>query len=131
MEGTRTSDMTDRTTGRSDVRTERQQGRTERQQNRQDYAKGAREDWQDYHGDWDDWNHWGPWGYAASGAAVVAGAYAAGTIISAASYSALPCTPTTVVVNGMSYSQCGSTWYQPAYSGGNVNYVVVNPPMGY
>jgi len=33
-----------------------------------------------------------------------------------------------VVVNGMSYYQCGSTWYQPRYAGSQVTYVVVNPP---
>ena len=33
-----------------------------------------------------------------------------------------------VVVNGIPYQQCGSTWYQPAYGGTTVNYTVVNPP---
>lgn len=35
---------------------------------------------------------------------------------------------TTVITNGISYSQCGSTWYQPQYSGNNVTYIVVNAP---
>ena len=35
---------------------------------------------------------------------------------------------TPVVVNGVTYYQCGSTWYQPAYQGSQVTYVVVNPP---
>lgn len=121
----RQDSRTERTGGRQDVRESRQQQVTDRQQNRQNYAGGAREDWQDYDDDW------GPWGYVAAGAAVAAGAYAVGTIINAANYSALSCTPTTVVVNGMTYSQCGSTWYQPTYSGGDVTYVVVNPPPGY
>jgi len=34
----------------------------------------------------------------------------------------------TVVVGGIGYSQCGSTWYQPYYSGTTVQYVVVTPP---
>jgi hypothetical protein len=34
----------------------------------------------------------------------------------------------TVVVNGLGYTQCGSTWYQPQYAGTQVTYVVVNPP---
>jgi hypothetical protein len=38
---------------------------------------------------------------------------------------------TNVVVNGITYSQCGSTWYQPTYSGADVTYVVVNAPPGY
>jgi hypothetical protein len=40
----------------------------------------------------------------------------------------LPSNCSTVVVNGIGYSQCGSTWYQPYYSGTNVEYVVVMPP---
>jgi len=33
-----------------------------------------------------------------------------------------------VLVNGITYQQCGSTWYQPQYSGSQANYIVVNPP---
>jgi hypothetical protein len=32
------------------------------------------------------------------------------------------------VINGISYQQCGSTWYQPQYAGGGVQYVVVGRP---
>jgi hypothetical protein len=119
----------DRTQGRQDLQANRQQEITQRQQNRQGYAQGSREDWQDYHNDWDNWDNLG--GYVAAGAAVAAGAYVVGTIVNAASYSAMSCTPTNVVVNGITYSQCGSTWYQPTYSGSDVSYVVVNPPPGY
>ncbi len=34
---------------------------------------------------------------------------------------------TTVIKNGISYSQCGNVWYEPRYSGNSVTYVVVNP----
>jgi uncharacterized membrane protein len=34
-----------------------------------------------------------------------------------------------ISVGGVAYQQCGSTWYQPAYSGTTVNYTVVNPPQ--
>jgi len=34
----------------------------------------------------------------------------------------------TQIVNGLSYTQCGSTWYQPQFSGTTTTYVVVNPP---
>ena len=34
----------------------------------------------------------------------------------------------TIVANGITYSQCGSTWYQPSHVGSQVQYVVVNPP---
>ena len=50
---------------------------------------------------------------------------AIGSMITAA---ALPPSCSTVSVNGMTYQQCGSTWYQPQYSGSQVNYIVVNPP---
>lgn len=105
--------------------TQRAQGRQQAAQNiSNNYYHGG------YYGDhWDDWGH--GWGYVAAGAAVVAGAYAVGTMINAATYSSLSCTPTTVVVGGVTYSQCGSAWYQPTYSGGDVTYVVVNPPPGY
>jgi hypothetical protein len=33
-----------------------------------------------------------------------------------------------VSVNGVTYQQCGDTWYQPEFSGSAVNYLVVNPP---
>jgi hypothetical protein len=38
------------------------------------------------------------------------------------------CTMNQMVVNGMTYVQCGSTWYQPVYQNGQVAYQVVNPP---
>jgi hypothetical protein len=37
-----------------------------------------------------------------------------------------PCA--TVVVNGLAYQQCGSTWYQPRFSGTTTAYFVVNAP---
>ena len=40
----------------------------------------------------------------------------------------LPSGCTTVVRAGISYRQCGSTWYEPRYSGNNVTYVVIETP---
>ena len=40
----------------------------------------------------------------------------------------IPPSCVTTVVKNMTYSQCGSTWYQPQYVGSSVQYVVVNPP---
>lgn len=37
------------------------------------------------------------------------------------------CVP--VLVQGLTYQQCGSTWYQPQYVGTRLQYVVVPPPM--
>jgi hypothetical protein len=34
-----------------------------------------------------------------------------------------------VYVNGISYQQCGSTWYEPQFIGTDASYVVVNPPQ--
>ncbi|MGA7877787.1 MAG: hypothetical protein WCA08_19160 [Desulfoferrobacter sp.] len=33
--------------------------------------------------------------------------------------------------HAVSYYRCGSGWYNQAYSGSGVTYVVVNPPAGY
>ncbi len=38
------------------------------------------------------------------------------------------CTMSQVVVNGITYATCGSTWYQPIYQGGQVSYEIVSPP---
>ena len=40
----------------------------------------------------------------------------------------IPPSCTSVVANGVTYQQCGSSWYQPQYVGSQVTYVVVNPP---
>jgi len=72
----------------------------------------------DYHDDWDD--HWHP---VATAAAIGVTAAVVGSIVSS-----VPPSCSTVIVNGISYTQCGSTWYQPQYAGTTVQYVVVNPP---
>ena len=59
---------------------------------------------------------------------IVAGAItglAVGAIVAAAS---MPSGCSDVVIGGIAYRQCGSTWYQPCYQGTTVQYVVVNPP---
>jgi len=55
--------------------------------------------------------------------AVVATAVAVGTVARS-----LPPSCSSVIVGNVAYQQCGSTWYQPRYSGSQVTYVVVNPP---
>jgi len=40
----------------------------------------------------------------------------------------LPPSCASVMVGNVAYQQCGSSWYQPTYSGTTVNYTVVNPP---
>lgn len=71
------------------------------------------------------------WGYGyhpvATGVAIGATAAVTAAVIGSVVYS-LPPSCTSVIVNGISYQQCGSTWYQPQYAGSNVSYVVVNSP---
>ncbi len=40
----------------------------------------------------------------------------------------LPPSCSAVTANGVTYQKCGSTYYQPQFSGGNTTYVVVNAP---
>jgi hypothetical protein len=78
-------------------------------------------------GGYDRWGH-----PIAAGAAVGVAAGVAGAVTSAAlgsTVAALPPSCSTVVVNGIGYSQCGSTWYEPYYSGTTVQYTVVSPPQ--
>jgi hypothetical protein len=64
------------------------------------------------------WNH--PVGTAM---AVAATAAVIGSIV----YS-LPPSCSMTQIGGVTYQQCGSTWYQPRYAGSSVQYVVVNSP---
>jgi hypothetical protein len=63
----------------------------------------------------------------ATAAAVTAGVALTSAVIGSMVYS-LPPSCSAVVVNGFTYQQCGSSWYQPQYAGTQVSYVVVNPP---
>jgi hypothetical protein len=74
-----------------------------------------------YRRDWDDYHP------VATAAAVTAAAVATAAVVGSIAYS-VPSSCVTTVVGGVSYYQCGSTWYQPQYAGTNVQYVVVNPP---
>ena len=80
------------------------------------------------------WDRWGPpppgWGVGA----IIGGAAAAiaiGTMLSTTDFYALPCSPTTLEVNGVTYYLCGDNWYIRGYSGDTVVYVAVDPPPGY
>ena len=72
-----------------------------------------------WNGGWDDDYH------PLAAAAVIGGTAAlVGSMVNSVPPSCVP-----VVVNGITYSQCGSTWYQPQYAGTSVQYQVVNPPQ--
>ena len=118
--------------GRQDALGDRQDERQGRRQERREQRRDqAREDWQDYADDYDpgdsgggyyEWGYYDEYDYA--GAAI-------GAAAATPPYWTLPCTPTPVVIGATTYYQCGSTWYIQAYSGGEVVYTIVNPPVGY
>ena len=104
---------------------QRQTGRQSTAQNMQ----GNRQDWaDDYHGHGYG-RGYGYGGAYAAGAVAVAGAAVIGATLTAAAFSSMAVPPTPVVVGGVTYYQSGSTWYQQAYQGDQVTYVVVNPPQ--
>jgi len=55
--------------------------------------------------------------------------WAIGTAVTASAFRSLSCASSTVVVNGVTYYNCDNTWYNRAYRGGNVTYIVVNAPQ--
>jgi len=73
-----------------------------------------------------DWDH--DWDHPVATAAAVGAAVAVTSAVVGSIVRSLPPNCQTVVVNGISYSQCGGAWYQPQYAGTTVQYVVVNPP---
>ncbi|MFO7496108.1 MAG: hypothetical protein R6X05_10815 [Desulfobacterales bacterium] len=131
----------------------REDYRGESREDWQEHQNQDREDWQDqqdknredrqdfyedeYHGgDWDD--HWHDDGDVAAafvvGAAVgvTAGAVAAASQPTYVSHvTTLPCAGTAVVANGVTYYQCGATWYSRGYQGSSIVYMVTGPPPGF
>jgi len=73
-----------------------------------------------------DWDH--DWDHPIATAAAVGTAVAVTSAVVGSIVRSLPPNCQTVVVNGVSYSQCGGAWYQPQYVGTTVQYVVVTPP---
>ena len=71
--------------------------------------------------DWDDHHH-----PIATGAAIGATAAITSAVVGSM-VRTLPPACQTVMVNGIGYSNCGGTWYQPQYVGTTVQYVVVAP----
>jgi hypothetical protein len=64
----------------------------------------------------------------ARAAAVATGAAITAAAIGSVVYS-LPYECSTVVVNGIAYEQCGSSWYQPQFVGTSTSYIVVGAPQ--
>ncbi len=64
----------------------------------------------------------------ARGVAIGTAAAVTAAVIGSIVYS-LPPSCTRVIVNGVTYQQCGSTWYQPQIVGGTTQYIVINAPQ--
>ena len=114
----------------------------DRQDDRQDWADNAREDRQDFWNDnieevdWDevDWDEYHvhddddfEW---SSGAWFALGV---GTVLTVSAWNTMTTQPTCnleqLEVNGQKYMKCGNTWYIEAWSGDQVHYVAVAPPV--
>jgi hypothetical protein len=63
----------------------------------------------------------------ATAAAVTAAAVVTAAVVGSIVHS-LPPSCSSTQINNVVYQQCGSTWYQPQYSGSSVQYIVINPP---
>lgn len=75
-------------------------------------------------GGWDDDDDWNPIATAVGVTAAVAVTSAViGSIVRSVPPSCVP-----VNYGGMVYQQCGNTWYQPQYSGAQLQYIVIAPP---
>ena len=61
-------------------------------------------------------------------AVAVAAATTATAMVVGSMVHSLPPNCSAIVANGVTYQQCGGTYYQPQFSGGNTTYVVVNQP---
>ena len=109
----------------------RQETTSSNQASRQSSAQTAQSSRQNYASNYDGYYRPPAYGYGGAGGAYAAGVVTGaviGSTMTAAAYSAQAASCTTMVVNGITYSQCGSTWYQPTTQGSQVTYVVVNPP---
>jgi hypothetical protein len=60
-------------------------------------------------------------------AAVTAAAVTTAAVVGSIVHS-IPPSCSAIDIDGITYQQCGSTWYQPQFAGTTVNYIVVNPP---
>jgi hypothetical protein len=122
---------------RDENREDWQEHQKDLQEDRQDFAEDELDDWDDHWHD-DDWDdHWDD---DAAEAFIVGAAIGAtvGVVATAASQptyvttvTTLPCTGNAVIINGVSYYQCGTTWYNRGYQGSTVVYMVTTPPPGF
>lgn len=76
-----------------------------------------------------DRRHYHPAARAAATTAAVVTTAAITSAVVGSMVRTLPPACSAVVVNGLTYQNCGGAWYQPQYAGTSVTYVVVNPPQ--
>jgi hypothetical protein len=76
-----------------------------------------------------DRRHYHPVARAAATTAAVTTAAVVTSAVVGSMVRTLPPACSAVVVNGLTYQNCGGAWYQPQYAGTSVTYVVVNPPQ--
>jgi len=103
----------DRRDAKQDVRSDRRESKSDRREHRQDVHSERHE--------------WAEDRYRGRRTARIV----VGTSLTIASWNALTCRQTTVLVGDITYYTCDGTWYQPNYRGNSVTYVVVNTPAGY
>jgi YHS domain-containing protein len=113
---------------REDAREDWEGNREDAREDWQNWRNDAREDWQDWYHDeyndyWDD--HWySPWWYG----------YPVGAVSFSFYMDDRPPCEKTVIINqatgATTYYYCNAMWYQPAYSAGEVKYIVTAPPAG-
>ena len=115
----------DRQEWRDHNREDRQQAIKDRQEDRQDFIEDNAYGHHHYHNDWYDDNV--VVGVVVGTAAGVAAAAAPTTTY----VTTLPCQTIAIVANGISYYQCGDTWYQRSYAGSQITYMVTTAPPGH
>jgi hypothetical protein len=93
---------------REERRDEAQKRVDKRQKNRNNNRNEYYDDRNEFY---DDWRH-----------------YSYGTSITVVRFDSLSCTTTSSSVGGVTYYECGGVWYNRTYTGGSVNYIVVNAP---
>ncbi len=54
-----------------------------------------------------------------------------GATLTVATFRALSCQPTTIIVDGVAFYSCGGGWYNRRVYSGAVTYVIVTAPAGY
>ena len=128
-QGNRQDKLDNREKDREDWRDERWDHQDDVRDERRDYAEDVRSERREWaeHSEWNDgileWDDGAEWENI-----LAAGLLVTGTAIAVSSFNNAPCTMTSVNVNGQTYYQCDNYWYQEAYQGGEVVYVVVNSP---